>query len=127
MLTTTWTGSFEMSKVPDSLRTPKAPEDGPDGSTSSNGRWTISTETETIPKGMTPYLRMSWRATSPSSASTMCREIADMLRGAETSAPLHPCWTVHWTVWQGMNELKQSPSSTRYGATLWLSLLGPEG
>ncbi|WP_268908741.1 hypothetical protein [Arthrobacter terricola] len=38
--------------------------------------------------------------------------------------PLHPCWTAHWTVWQGKNELEQSPSSMLYGVTLWLLLTG---
>lgn len=83
-------------------------------------------EMPTMPKTATPMLRMSWVAMSATYARRMQSDLADMMRGARIEAPLHPCWTPYWTVWQGANELQRSKNSTRYGVTLWLEL-SPDG
>lgn len=99
----------------------------PDGHPSSERSNTLSTkskdpEQRTMPKGASPMMRMSWSATTFQDAKTASRNLADMMRGARITAPLHPCWTAYWTVWQGENELLRRQNSTRYGVTLWLEL-----
>lgn len=118
----------EQSKQPEPLATKEPTRSGQPGSTESSGPSKKSRDPDlpTMPKGRTPMLRMSWRAMSPSSASTMAANMADMMRGAVLEAPLHPCWIPYWTVWQGASELRPSPSSMRYGVTLWLELASPE-
>lgn len=65
-------------------------------------------------------IRLRWQALDARNAFLQRDRLADQLRGCVLEALRPQHWTVHWTVWQGKSEAKQSPSSTLYGCTLWV-------